>query len=65
VKVNGTAVYYNIKSSRVVATADGKLHTVLNDKPILLKEFIEGEELRGKFKCLLDFEYLSFFPSHI
>ena len=38
---------YDLKSSRVVATADGKLHTVFNDKPILLKEFIEGEELTG------------------
>lgn len=37
--------YYDIKSSRVVATADGKLHSVFNNKPILLKEFIEGEEL--------------------
>jgi len=37
--------YYDIKSSRVVATADGKLHSVFNGKPILLKEFIEGEEL--------------------
>lgn len=37
--------FYDINSSRVVATADGKLHSVFNDKPILLKEFIEGEEL--------------------
>ncbi len=34
-----------IKSSRVVATADGRLYSTFNDKPILLKEFIAGEEL--------------------
>ncbi len=34
-----------IKSSRVVATMDGRLYSVFNGKPILLKEFIAGEEL--------------------
>jgi homoserine kinase type II len=34
-----------IKSSRVVATADGRLYSSFNDKPILLKEYIAGEEL--------------------
>jgi len=34
-----------IKSSRVVTTTDGRLYSVFNDKPILLKEFIAGEEL--------------------
>ena len=34
-----------IKSSRVVPTLDGRLHSTFNDKPILLKEFIAGEEL--------------------
>jgi homoserine kinase type II len=34
-----------IKSSRVVATTDGRLYSAFNDKPILLKEFIAGEEL--------------------
>ena len=37
--------YYDIKSSRVVATADQQLHTAFKGKPILLKEYIEGEEL--------------------
>lgn len=37
--------HYDIKSSRVVATADQQLHTVFKGKPILLKEYIEGEEL--------------------
>lgn len=37
--------YYDISSSRVVASTDGHLHTVFNSKPILLKEYIEGEEL--------------------
>ena len=36
---------YDINSSRVVATPDGQLHTVFKSKPILLKEYIEGEEL--------------------
>jgi len=34
-----------IKSSRVVTTTDGRLYSAFNDKPILLKEFIAGEEL--------------------
>ena len=34
-----------IKSSRVVPTLDGRLHSTFNDKPTLLKEFIAGEEL--------------------
>ena len=34
-----------IKSSRVVATTDGRLYSAFNGKPILLKEFIAGEEL--------------------
>jgi len=34
-----------IKSSRVVSTTDGRLYSAFNDKPILLKEFIAGEEL--------------------
>ena len=34
-----------IKSSRVVATTDGRLYSAFKDKPILLKEFIAGEEL--------------------
>ena len=34
-----------IKSSRVVATTDGRLYSAFNDKPILLKEYIAGEEL--------------------
>ncbi len=34
-----------IKSSRVVATADGRLYSAFNNKPVLLKEFIAGEEL--------------------
>ena len=34
-----------IRSSRVVATADGRLHSTFNGKPILLKEYIRGEEL--------------------
>ena len=34
-----------IKSSRVVPTTDGRLYSAFHDKPILLKEFIAGEEL--------------------
>ena len=34
-----------IRSSRVVATADGRLHSTFNGKPILVKEYISGEEL--------------------
>jgi homoserine kinase type II len=34
-----------IRSSRVIATADGRLHSSFNGKPILLKEYISGEEL--------------------
>ena len=34
-----------IKSSRVIATADGRLYSTFNGKPILLKEYIAGEEL--------------------
>jgi homoserine kinase type II len=34
-----------IRSSRVIATADGRLHSTFNGKPILLKEYISGEEL--------------------
>jgi homoserine kinase type II len=34
-----------IRSSRVVATVDGRLHSTFNSKPILLKEYITGEEL--------------------
>jgi homoserine kinase type II len=34
-----------IKSSRVVSTTDGRMYSAFNDKPILLKEFIAGEEL--------------------
>lgn len=34
-----------IKSSRVIATKNGKLYSAFNGKPILLKEFISGEEL--------------------
>ena len=34
-----------IKSSRVVTTTDGRLYSAFNNKPILLKEFIAGEEL--------------------
>ena len=34
-----------IKSSRVIGTTDGRLYSAFNRKPILLKEFIEGEEL--------------------
>jgi len=34
-----------IKSSRVVTATDGRLYSTFNDKPILLKEFIAGEEL--------------------
>lgn len=34
-----------IKSSRVVATVDGRLYSAFNEKPILLKEYIAGEEL--------------------
>jgi homoserine kinase type II len=37
--------YYDISSSRVVATADRQLHTLFNSKPVLLKDYIEGEEL--------------------
>ena len=36
---------YGIKSSRVVATTDGRLHSSFNGKPTLLKEYIAGEEL--------------------
>ncbi len=36
---------HGIKSSRVVATTDGRLYSEFNDKPILLKEYIAGEEL--------------------
>ena len=35
----------DIRSSRVVATRNGRLHSTFNGKPILLKEFIAGEEL--------------------
>jgi len=34
-----------IKSSRVVATNDGRLYSAFSGKPILLKEYISGEEL--------------------
>jgi len=34
-----------IKSSRVITTTDGRLYSAFNDKPILLKEYIAGEEL--------------------
>ena len=34
-----------IKSSRVVATNNGRLYSAFNGKPILLKEYIAGEEL--------------------
>jgi homoserine kinase type II len=34
-----------IRSSRVIAAVDGRLHTTFNGKPILLKEYISGEEL--------------------
>jgi homoserine kinase type II len=34
-----------IRSSRVVTTKDGRLHSTFNGKPVLLKEFIAGEEL--------------------
>ena len=36
---------FGIKSSRVVATSDGRLYSAFKDKPILLKEYIAGEEL--------------------
>ena len=36
---------YGIKSSHVVATTDGRLHSSFSGKPILLKEYIAGEEL--------------------
>lgn len=36
---------HGIKSSRVVATTDGRLYSAFNDKPIMLKEYIAGEEL--------------------
>jgi homoserine kinase type II len=34
-----------IRSSHVVATINGRLHSTFNGKPVLLKEFIAGEEL--------------------
>jgi len=34
-----------IKSSRVVATSDGRLYSAFRGKPTLLKEYIAGEEL--------------------
>lgn len=37
--------HYDISSSRVVATANRQLHTIFNSKPVLLKDYIEGEEL--------------------
>jgi homoserine kinase type II len=34
-----------IRSSRVVTTITGRMHSTFNNKPILLKEYISGEEL--------------------
>ena len=35
-----------IRSSRVIAAVDGRLHSTFNGKPILLKEYISGESFR-------------------